>query len=46
MIAPLHSAAYRLFDFICRYSDDNRGLTPGLPEICAAMTNLLRREGV
>lgn len=27
----------RLFDFICRYSDDHRGLTPNLDEIRAAM---------
>lgn len=46
MMTQRQSTDERLFDFICRYSDDNRGLTPGLPEICAAMTNLLRREGV
>jgi SOS-response transcriptional repressor LexA len=27
----------KLFDFICRYSDDNRGLTPSVTEICEEM---------
>lgn len=37
MMTQRQSADERLFDFICRYSDDNRGLTPSLDEICAAM---------
>lgn len=27
----------RVFDFICRYSNDHRGRTPSLREICEAM---------